>query len=201
MTPSRSDAIVTDPGFQRRMEQIEALGHELERAPDPRLRDNAQELVRALMDLHKAALARVLDAIDDPDERADRTVERLAADELVGNVLLLHDLHPIDFDVRVRRAIDAAAERAKKHGAGIELVESRDRQVVVRIVAGSGCGSSADSLRQMVEEALYAHAPDLARLDFDAVEPSNVTFIPLWKLSGHRSASAPDRAPLDVAAD
>jgi hypothetical protein len=46
-------------------DRIEALLQELGRSADPRLRANSEELVRLLMDLYGAALARVLEIIDD----------------------------------------------------------------------------------------------------------------------------------------
>jgi Fe-S cluster biogenesis protein NfuA len=186
MAEHGSASTVVDADFQRRMQQVEALVLELEQASDPRLRERAQSLVRALLDLHKAGLVRILEAIGRTADAAP-IVDELAADDLVANILLLHDLHPIPLGVRVDRAIDAVRTRAAKHGADVAIVENGDGRAVVRIAAGSGCGSSVDAIRHMVEEALYKDAPDLAHLEFQAGDlPPAQAFVSLQQLKSYR---------------
>ena len=171
-----------DADFQKRMEQIETLVHELERASDPRLRERAQALTRALLDVHKAALARVLETIAASADGA-RIVNELAGDDLVASILELHDLHPVSLDERVRQAVEGVQVRATKHGGDVVLLENQDGRARIRIAAGPGCGSSTDGIRQMVEEALYAGAPDLLQLEFDIAEPAPAqAFISLQQL-------------------
>jgi Fe-S cluster biogenesis protein NfuA len=187
MTSHESGRAVVNDTFQRHMQQIEALVEEIERAPDPRLRERAQELVRCLMELHKEGLNRVLDIVGGEAEAARRTLERLSADVLVANMLMLHDLHPIPFDQRVRRAVDSANARLRRHGANVDLVEAREGHVVVRIAAGSGCGSTAGTVKQAVEEALFAEAPDLKGFEIEEASPRPaVAFVPLQQLKSHQ---------------
>ena len=186
--------------FPRRMQRVETLVHDLEQASDPRLRERAQELVRALLDLHKAGLARVLEVIGKAGD-GGRIVEELAADDLVAHVLLLHDLHPISLDVRVARAIESVQARAAKHGAEVALLDNSEGRARIRIAAGSGCGSSADTIRQMVEDAIFAEAPDLTHLEFEAADaPPSVAFVSLQQLKSHRpAASHPPSEPVAAA--
>jgi hypothetical protein len=178
-----------DAEFSRRMQQVESLVLELERAPDPRLVGRAQELVRALLDLHKAGLTSMLDMIRNSSD-GDRIVGELAADDLVANVLLLHDLHPIPVATRVRSALERVQAGAAKHGAEVVLLENEGGRARIRIAAGSGCGSSADSIRQMVEEALVADAPDLSGLEFEtAAPPPAQAFVSLQQLKSHRPSA------------
>jgi hypothetical protein len=79
------------------MRRIEQLIGEIEAAADPALRERVRALVEAVLDVHAGAFRRAL-------EIAGPTVaERLAQDELVGSLLLLHDLHP-DLDTPARAA-------------------------------------------------------------------------------------------------
>ena len=56
--------------FQRRMQRIEALVHEIESVADPRIQSRAVELVSLLMELHGAGIARMLELLsDDRDYR------------------------------------------------------------------------------------------------------------------------------------
>jgi Fe-S cluster biogenesis protein NfuA len=173
--------------FPRRMQQIEALVQELERASDPRHRERAQALTRALLDLHKAGLARILEVIAASAD-GGRIVDELAADDLIASVLELHDLHPVALDERVRRAIEDVQTRAAKHGGDVVLLENREGRARIRIAAGAGCGSSVDGIRQMVEEALCAGAPDLTQLEFDVADPPSAhAFVSLQQLKSNRA--------------
>jgi Fe-S cluster biogenesis protein NfuA len=178
-----------DADFPKRMQQIEALVQELERASDPRLRERAQALTRSLLDLHKAGLARILDTIAALAD-GGRIVTQLAADDLVASILELHDLHPVSLDQRVRHAVEGVQARTAKHGGEVVLLENQDGRARVRIAAGSGCGSSVDGIRQMVEDALYAGAPDLTELEFDIAEPPPAqAFVSLQELKTSRATA------------
>ena len=199
--PDPTAVAAADADFSRRMQQVETLVGELERAPDPRLREHAQELVRVLLDLHKAGLVKMLEIVRTTDAGA-RISERLASDELVASLLLLHDLHPAPLEERVQRAIAGVQQRASRHGADVTLTDNRDGRAVVRIAAGAGCGSSVDTIREMVEQALLAETPDLTALEFEAAAPPAASaFISLQQLKDHRPlASPPSTGPAVAAA-
>jgi Fe-S cluster biogenesis protein NfuA len=173
-----------DGSIQSRMQEVEELVREVEETFDPRSRQRAQRLVAAVLELHKAALGRVVSLLA-ADEHGDRALKSLESDELVAHLLLLHDLHPTGFAVRVARAVESAAVAAKRQGASLALesVDETTRHVVVRITPGTGCGSTAASLRQRVEEALLAAAPDAGQVTFDtASSPPVSTFVPVARL-------------------
>jgi hypothetical protein len=68
--------------------RLDALLADVDACADPRLRALAHELVRTLMRFYGAGLDRVA-ALVPP-----ATLRRLADDDLVGDLLALHDLHP-----------------------------------------------------------------------------------------------------------
>jgi hypothetical protein len=183
--------------FQQRMQRVEALVRELERAPDPRLRADAQELVRALMDLHEAGLSKVLATIRESDDSGNALIDRLADDELVSSVLLLHGLHPVDLETRVGRAIEGLNAVLHKSSAHVEVVQIQNGVIHVRLsstAAPGTCGSSVAGARQRVEDAVYQAAPDLAGLEIEqpAESPAPVGFVPLEKLA-RRTDKASER--------
>jgi hypothetical protein len=69
--------------------RIESLIGELH--SDARSRAVAERLVQSLMQFYGAAFTRALDLVA---ENAAAALEPLAADPLVGTVMVLHDLHP-----------------------------------------------------------------------------------------------------------
>jgi len=58
-------------------------------------------------------------------------------------------------------------------------------------VTGHACGSTGNSLKAMVEDALYEAAPDMGRLVLEELEePAGSSgFVPLGKLSSVATAS------------
>ena len=74
-----------------------------------------------------------------------RLLDALAADPLVESLLLVHDLHPLDTDARIRRALEQARPRLGAHADAVEYLGIDDRGVArLRLTAsGHGCGSAS----------------------------------------------------------
>ena len=108
--------------FERRIAAIDELVQRLETAADPATRAASQELVRALMELHGAALERMLARSGRNGAAGGTIVDQLARDEVVASVLLLYDLHPVDLETRVRGALEKSRPYLKSHGGNVELV-------------------------------------------------------------------------------
>ena len=154
--------------FRHRMRRVEILVDVLEHAADSPVRAAARELMQTLLELHRAGLARLLEAA------GPAVAEGCARDELVGGLLLLHDLHPVDFETRVRRAVEQVRPRLQAQGADAELLGVVDGTVRLRLRRGSA--SSAPSLRRPLEEAIGEAAPDAVAVDIedDATTPGSL---------------------------
>ena len=57
--------------------------------------------------------------------RGSPTPEALGEDELVSHLLLLHGIHPVPVEARVRTALDEVRPYLDSHGGNVELVRSR----------------------------------------------------------------------------
>jgi hypothetical protein len=120
-----------------------------------RLIDEADErclpVVAALVEMYGEGLKRVVGSLP-----ADQLV-KLTEDPLVGHLLVLHDLHPVSVENRVREAVAAT-------GAYAVVVAVED--AVVRLRAAD------DGRRQVIQDAVTAAAPDIDRVEFvDQLEP------------------------------
>jgi hypothetical protein len=101
----------------------------------------ALEAVQAVVELYGEGLRRIMAGAREEDE-------------LVAHLLVLHDLHPVPLEERVREAVGDRAEVVSVTGG------------VVRLRLLGGCGSAG------VEEVVRAAAPDVeAVLVADAVAP------------------------------
>jgi Fe-S cluster biogenesis protein NfuA len=153
------------------MAKVESLIEKAERFSDPAAREVTREIVAALLELHGAGLARVLELLA-ADQSAQRVVSSFASDGLVASLLLLHGLHPVDLESRVRMALDAVRPMLKSHGGGVELLGVEDGIVRIRLEGNcDGCPSSSETLRNAVTTALDEAAPDRIGLEVSGLEP------------------------------
>ncbi|CAN5759403.1 NifU family protein [soil metagenome] len=162
----------------------------------PVARERAEQLVREVVELYGAGLERVLALAD------SGLIERLATDDLVASLLLVHGLHPHDVHRRVSDALDSVRPYLGSHGGDVELLEI-DGDVVRLKFAGSckSCPSSAVTLELTVEDAIRAAAPEVTSIEVAAAEASPPV-IPAESLlsrvhpGGHHWHPVPDLADL-----
>jgi len=165
--------------------RIEELVRRIESLPDPSARRAAVDLVQAVMGLHEAALARMLEVVAAAGNGA-ATMEAMAADDLISSVLCLHGVHPDDVETRLRRAIDKLHRYFDSRGAGIVLLEFNPELVRVRYT-GTRAGSGA-AAKQVIEETIYEAAPEIVNLVIEGTEERDPGFVPLANLMASQPA-------------
>jgi Fe-S cluster biogenesis protein NfuA/nitrite reductase/ring-hydroxylating ferredoxin subunit len=151
-------------------DRVEGLLGELRGLGDPAARAAAEEAVRLLVELYGAGLERVVELVHDgPD--GPELLERLAADELVASLLVVHGLHPRSTEERVQQALDRVRPYLGSHAGGIELLSVDEGGVAHLRLQGScdGCPSSLATVKLAVERAVEEAAPELAGIDVEGV--------------------------------
>jgi Fe-S cluster biogenesis protein NfuA/nitrite reductase/ring-hydroxylating ferredoxin subunit len=153
-----------------RVGRIESLVTELDALPDPAARATATEALQAVLELHGTALDRMLELVAEAGEQGSALLASFAGDDLVGNVLMLHGLHPVDVHTRVAAALDSVRPYLESHGGDVELL-GVDGGVVRLRLEGSckGCPSSAATLKTAIEEAIMNAAPDVLEITAEGV--------------------------------
>jgi Fe-S cluster biogenesis protein NfuA/nitrite reductase/ring-hydroxylating ferredoxin subunit len=138
---------------ERRLEEIERL--------DEPGREHATAVVRALLELYGAGLEQIVEEIAARDEDG-AIASALSDDELVSHLLLLHGLHPVPLDQRVRGALSEVRPYLESHGGDVELLAVEAGAVRLRL-AGSchGCPSSTMTLKLAIENAIRKAAPEI----------------------------------------
>jgi Fe-S cluster biogenesis protein NfuA len=150
--------------FRVHTERVERLVSRLNSSTDPELRATALELLQCVLDLHGAVLERMIESIAQTPA-GEAALDQALSDDLVSSVLLLHGLHPEPMEARVRRALDSVRPYLRSHHGDVEFVSLHDGVVRLRLVGSCGsCPSSSITLKNAVEEALYAAAPDLVEI-------------------------------------
>ena len=152
-------------------ERVEALLAELRTRAGPQAGDVAEELVGCLVELYGAGLTAIVAILGADPDAGPRLLDALAGDPLVESLLLVHDLHPLDADTRISRALEAVRSRLGSHAGVIEYLGIDDQGVAgLRLTAsGHGCGSSSSTARQAVEEAVAEAAPEVAGVHVEEV--------------------------------
>ena len=161
--------------FQERLGRVEELIGALENAADPAVREQTRELIETLLELHGRGLERILESVHKSSDAGAEVLDELGRDQLVSGVLLLHGLHPLDLETRVRNALANVRPRLGLHGGSVELVEVTDEGVVRIRLEGNchGCPSSRVTLQSTIEEELYRVAPDITSLQVDGAHDPN----------------------------
>ena len=146
-------------------ERIEELLATL-RSTSGRAAAAAEELVRLLLGLYGDGLGHIMDALAAEGAAGDAIRDRLLADPLVESLLLLHDLHPLDVDTRVQRALDRVRPYLGSHAGGVEYLGTGQDGVARLRLEGSchGCPSSTVTVRLAIEGAVQDAAPEVSEV-------------------------------------
>lgn len=147
--------------------RIERLLAELGADTDPSVQRRAEELVRLLVDFYGAALARVVELAD------ESLLERLADDDLVASLLIVHDLHPLPTLARVEAALERVRPYLGSHAGGVKLRGIDEQGVVHLALEGTcnGCQSSTQTVKLSIERAIEEAAPEVTGIDVQGIVP------------------------------
>jgi Fe-S cluster biogenesis protein NfuA/nitrite reductase/ring-hydroxylating ferredoxin subunit len=129
---------------------------------DPAVGERAEELTRAVMGLYAVGLARVVEiAAQTP------VLRELVEDEVVRDLLVLHDLHPDDADTRIQAALDRVRPYLGSHAGGVEFSGVDEQGVAHLTLEGTcnGCPSSSVTVTTTLERAVLDAAPDVLAVE------------------------------------
>jgi len=141
------------------MTEVDRVGERIERllgefgGTDAEL---AEDLVHTLLEFYGAGLARIVEAVGRP------LLDRLAEDDHIRGLLVLHDLHPRSTHERVTEALDKVRPYLGSHAGDVEFVGIDDGVLRLRLQGTcDGCPSSALTVASAIEDAILQAAPDV----------------------------------------
>lgn len=144
------------------MERIERLLGALEQA-DAQTAAAARDVIATLLEVHRAGLARLV-ALMQMSSSCDALVAACTKDDAINGLLLLHDVHPLDKETRVRQALESLKPHLERAGASLVFVGLKEQTLWLRIQGD--CGERlARALPLVVEAAVSAAAPDVATIE------------------------------------
>lgn len=150
--------------LEKLLKDIEALDS-IVATWDEHERRTVQALRKAIDDLNKEALARVIRGLKQSPE-ALAALKEVTADEIVYSVLRHHELIKPSLQERIEKALESVRPMLQGHGGNVELVEVEPpNKAVVRLIgACSNCPASELTLSEGVEKAIKEQCPEITEI-------------------------------------
>jgi Fe-S cluster biogenesis protein NfuA len=125
----------------------------------------AEELVGLLVGLYGDGLSRIAAMLREQGEPGLAMLHRLTEDPLAESLLLLHDLHPLDVDTRIQRALDRVRPYLGSHAGGVEYLGTADGVARLRLEGSChGCPSSTATVQLAITGAVQDAAPEVTEV-------------------------------------
>ncbi len=130
----------------------------------------AEELVRLLVGLYGDGLGHIVAMLSEQGEPGVAMLHKLTEDPLVESLLLLHDLHPLDVDARIQRALDRVRPYLGSHAGGVEYLGVADGVARLRLEGSChGCPSSTATVQLAIEGAVQEAAPEVTSVQVEGM--------------------------------
>jgi Fe-S cluster biogenesis protein NfuA len=151
-----------DGALHDRISDIERKVARVRNLTDAEARTAALELVQEVLDFHAAGLDRMMEITSAAGDPGWNIIDEFGRDPLVSNLLLIHGLHPLDTETRVRDALDKVRPYLHSHGGDVELIEVAGDTVRLRLIGScNGCPSSLLTLKTAIETSIKELAPEI----------------------------------------
>jgi Fe-S cluster biogenesis protein NfuA len=148
--------------------RLQELLEQIQSHPNPAARALLQECLQSLLAFYGDGLARILKLVQDAGPTGEKILERLLHDHAVSGLLLIHGLHPVALETRLRGALEKVRPYMQSHGGNIELLGLENDVARVKLQGTcKSCPSSAVTLELAVRRAVEQACPDL--LGFEVI--------------------------------
>lgn len=168
MSDDHSEGSPTDGQWRGAGDRIQSL-LDATSADGAAMRERVEQLVSEVVELYGAGLDRIMTLV--AEAATPEFLDRLAADDLVASLLLVHGLHPHDIHRRISDALDSVRPYLGSHGGDVDLLEVDGYKVRLQFLGScSSCPSAAATLELTIEDAVRAAAPEISSIEVVAGE-------------------------------
>jgi Fe-S cluster biogenesis protein NfuA/nitrite reductase/ring-hydroxylating ferredoxin subunit len=153
-------------------ERIQRLLKRIEALPYPGAKELIRECLEAVLAFYGRGLSRVLQVVNRAGPDGRKVYQALIHDEVVKGLLLIHDLHPLDLEARLREALDKVRPYLHSHGGNVDLISLENDVAKLRLQGTcKSCASSSVTLELAIRHAIEQSCPDLAHFEVEGVVP------------------------------
>lgn len=162
-----------EDNFLREGKRIQELVEQIGEMPDLAARKMLQECLEATLSFYGHGLARIMELAKKEGKMSDV----LLNDPQVRGLLLIHGLHPIPLETRLREALDKVRPYMKSHGGDVDLLGLEDDFARLRLVGHcKTCPSSTVTLELAVRAAIEEACPDLQGFEVEGMKQDDSSF-------------------------
>ena len=167
---ARPDAVGSDEDINSRGERIQQLLQRVEALPYPGARELIHECMEAVLAFYGVGLKRILQVVSEDGGEGRKVYRDLIRDDVIKGLLLIHDLHPLDLETRLREALDKVRPYLKSHGGNVELISLENDAARLRLQGTcQTCASSSVTLELAIRHAIEQACPDLVHFEVEGV--------------------------------
>lgn len=162
-----SDENIED--LNKQSQRIQELIEELDLITDSKAKELAQDCVQEIVGFYGKGLERILHIFSaNENSSAKDSINKLIEDNFISGLLLIHDLHPLSLETRLKNALEKVRPYMDSHGGSVEIVSLEEGIAKLRL-SGSckGCPSSSVTLELGIKEAIEENCPDLLGLEVE----------------------------------
>ena len=168
---SNSEGETRTPDSREMAKRLQELIEQIQSQPNPASRVLLQECLQSLLAFYGGGLTRMLGCIRDAGPSGQEILERMLHDQTISGILLIHGLHPVNLETRLRRALEKVRPYMQSHGGNIELLSLESDVARVKLEGTcKTCPSSAVTLELAVRREVEQACPDL--LAFEVTGPN-----------------------------
>jgi Fe-S cluster biogenesis protein NfuA/nitrite reductase/ring-hydroxylating ferredoxin subunit len=148
--------------------RIQELVQQIDALPNSPARVLFQECLESVLAFYGHGLKRILEIVANSGAGGQKIYGDLIHDHVVRGLLLIHDLHPVDIETRLREALDKVRPYLKSHGGNVELISLKNEVAQLRLVGTcKSCASSTVTLELAIRHAIEEACPDLIGFEVD----------------------------------
>lgn len=151
-------------------ERIQKLLERIEALPYPGAKELLQECMEAVLAFYGHGLNRILQVVSRAGPDGRKVYQDLIHDDVIKGLLLIHDLHPLNLEARLREALDKVRPYLRSHGGNVELI-SLENDIAKLQLEGTckSCASSSVTLELAIRHAIEQACPDLVYFEVEGV--------------------------------
>jgi Fe-S cluster biogenesis protein NfuA/nitrite reductase/ring-hydroxylating ferredoxin subunit len=157
--------------LNREGKRIQELIARIAEVPDPSSRQMLEDFLESLLRFYGQGLARILELVEEAGPEGREVHRLMINDGAVRGLLLIHGLHPVPLEARLREALDKIRPYMESHGGNVELLSLEDDVARLRLQGHcKTCPSSAVTMELAIRGAIEEACPDLMGFEVEGVE-------------------------------
>ena len=142
--------------------RIQELVAQIDALPNSPARVLFQECLESVLAFYGHGLERIVQLVANAGPDGQKIYHDLIHDNVVRGLLIIHDLHPVDIETRLRDALDKVRPYLRSHGGNVELISLTNDVARLRLQGTcKSCASSAVTLELAIRHAIEEACPDL----------------------------------------